>query len=142
MKALRLAIVVLIATTLIVAAVGKLLDNRHFAELLARWELFPHWSLLPLGLVTSLSELLLAMWLLSGWRLAGAAITAALFHLGYVSATVLALLRGIRLPDCGCFGIFFPHPLNWTMAAEDSAYLIASMVLFLLARESARRKSR
>lgn len=132
-KAIRIILVVLIGGVLLIAAIGKLLDNRHFAELLAQWQLFPPWSLLPLGVVASLSELLLASWLFSGWHLRQAAIAAVLFHLGYVVATVVTLLRGIRLPDCGCFGIFFPHPLDWVMAFEDTGFAALSFLLYLIA---------
>lgn len=132
-KAIRIILVVLIGSVLLIAAIGKLLDNRHFAEVLAQWRLFPDWSLLPLGVVASLSELLLATWLFSGWRLRQAAIVAVLFHLGYVAATVITLLRGIRLADCGCFGILFPHPLNWTMAFEDTGFAALSFLLYLIA---------
>jgi hypothetical protein len=125
----------LIGTVLFFAAIGKLLDNRHFAEVLAQWQLFPSWSLLPLGIVTSLAELNLSLWLFSGWRLDRAALLSVLFHLGYTIATVVTLLRGIQLPDCGCFGILFPHPLNWTMAVEDFGFAVLSVVLYLLARK-------
>lgn len=134
MKALRIALVALIGGVLLLAAVGKLLDNRHFAETLAQWQLFPSWSLLALGVVASLSELILAAWLFSGWRLAQAAIAAVLFHVGYVAATVTTLFRGIRLADCGCFGILFPHALNWLLAFEDLGFAALSFVLYMLAR--------
>ena len=133
---IKLGIAWLIGGVLLLAAVGKFLDNRHFAETLAQWQLFPRWSLLPLGVVASLSELILALWLFSGWRLDRAALLSVLFHLGYSIATVVTLLRGIRLSDCGCFGILFPHPLNWTMAVEDFAFAVLSVVLYLLARKS------
>lgn len=134
MRAARVALVLLIGGVLSIAAIGKLLDNRFFAETLAQWQLFPTWSLLPLGVVASLSELALAAWLFSGWRLPQAAIFAVLFHLGYVVATVTTLLRGIRLADCGCFGILFPHPLNWLMAFEDLGFAALAFVLYLIAK--------
>ena len=132
-KALRVLIVLLISGMLFLAAIGKLLDNRHFAEVLAQWQLFPSWSLLSLGVLASLSELILAIWLLSGWRLAPAALMAVAFHLAYSAATLVTVLRGIRLPDCGCFGIFFSHPLDWTMVAEDSILAGICFVLYLAA---------
>jgi hypothetical protein len=135
-KMARGAIITLIGGMLLLAAMGKLLDNRYFAEVLAQWRLFPSWSLLGLGVLLSLSELLLAVWLFSGWRLPQAAIAAVLFHIGYTAATVITLLRGIHLPDCGCFGILFPHPLNWVMAFEDLGFAALSFVLYLLARFS------
>lgn len=133
-KGVRAAIVALIGGTLLLAATGKLLDNRHFAEILAQWRLFPSWSLLGLGVVLSLSELLLALWLFSGWRLAEAALLAVLFHVSYVIGTLITVLRGIRLPDCGCFGILFPHPLDWMMVFQDTALAAVCVGLYLLAR--------
>lgn len=133
-KCARAAIVALIGGTLLLAAIGKLLDNRHFAEILAQWQLFPHWSLLGLGVLLSLSELLLAAWLFSGWRLAEAALLAFLFHVAYVLGTLVTVLRGIRLPDCGCFGILFAHPLDWIMVFEDALLAALCVALYLLAR--------
>jgi hypothetical protein len=57
-KCARVAIIALIGTTLLLAAIGKLLDNRRFAEILSQWQLLPAWSLLALGVLLSLSELL------------------------------------------------------------------------------------
>lgn len=133
-KLIRIGLVVVIGGILFVAAVGKLLDNRFFAERLAEWQLFPTWSLLPLGVLVSLSELVLAIWLFSGWRLAQAALVAVLFHLGYIGGTVITLLRGISLPDCGCFGILFPHPLDWNMVWQDTFLAALCVVLYLLSR--------
>ncbi|HKP01933.1 MAG TPA: MauE/DoxX family redox-associated membrane protein [Chthoniobacterales bacterium] len=135
MKFLKITLGILIGGVLFVAAIGKLLDNRHFAEALAAWRIFPRWSLLPLGVLASLLELVLAAWLFSNWRLPQAALAAVIFHLGYFVATVIALLRGIRLPDCGCFGILFPHPLNWAMAFEDFGFAMLSFALYFLAKK-------
>ncbi len=130
----RRGIAWLIGWVLLLAAIGKLLDNRHFAEVLAQWQLFPHWSLLPLGMVASLAELVLALWLFSGRQLATAAMLSVLFHLGYSTATTITLLRGIRLPDCGCFGILFQHPLDWVMVIQDLIFTLLSVVLFGIAK--------
>ena len=80
-KLIPIATDVLLGGILLVAAIGKL---------------FPSWSLLGLGVVVSLSELLFAAWLFSGWRLAEAARVALLFHVGFVVLAVQAL-RGGRL---------------------------------------------
>lgn len=136
-KCVRAAIIVLIAGTLLLAAIGKLLDNRYFAEILAQWRLFPSWSLLGFGVLLSLSELLLALWLFSGWRLAEAALFAVLFHVAYVIGTLITVLRGIRLPDCGCFGVLFAHPLGWRMVWQDTFLAVLCLVLYVLARRHA-----
>lgn len=133
-KCARAAIIALIGGTLLLAAIGKLLDNRYFAETLAQWRLFPSWSLLGLGVLLSVSELLVAVWLFSGWQLAKAALFAVLFHIAYVIGTLITVLRGIRLPDCGCFGIFFSHPLDWVMVFEDAALACLCIGLYFLTR--------
>lgn len=142
MKVIRILLVTLIGGILLIAALGKLLDNRAFAETLGKWQLFPTWSLLPLGVIASLSELVLALWLFSGWRLKQGAIAAVVFHLGYALATIITVLRGIRLADCGCFGVFFPHPLNWLMAFEDLGFALLSLILFLFAQQNRRGRRR
>ena len=45
----------------IATAIGKLLDNRGFADVLQNYRLFPTLILLPLGLLLSLSELILGI---------------------------------------------------------------------------------
>lgn len=132
---LKIIIVVVIASILLVAAIGKLLDNRHFADVLAQWRLFPEWSLLGLGVIGSLAELLLALWLLSGKQLPKAALVSVLFHLCYSLATTITVLRGIQLPDCGCFGIFFKHPLDWKMVRGDLFFTLLSFLLYVLAKK-------
>ena len=77
---IKLGIAWLIGGVLLLAAIGKFLDNRQFAETLAQWQLFPRWSLLPLGVITSLSELIVALWLFSGWRLDRAALAVVVVH--------------------------------------------------------------
>lgn len=121
---------------LLVASVGKLLDNRHFAEILFQWQLFPRWSLLTIGIIASLSELILAIGLFSGKYLPLMAIATSAFHFGYAGMTAFTLLRGISLPDCGCFGIFSPHPLDWVMVWEDSGLALLALFLYYLAKTS------
>ncbi|MBI3295543.1 MAG: hypothetical protein HYZ71_12530 [Deltaproteobacteria bacterium] len=134
MKALRYFFQYTIALTLLIAAIGKLLDNRFAAGLFAQWQIFPNWSYLVLPLIASLSELGLSLWLFSGKALPRAALLSVIFHGTYTLLTVITLLRGIRLPDCGCFGILYAHPLDWVMAVEDAAYVFCSFVLYLIAK--------
>ena len=71
---------------------------------------------------------------MSGWRTTYAAAISVIFHAGYALATSVTLLRGIHLPDCGCFGIFFQHPLEWPMVRGDAILTLVSVVLYALAR--------
>ena len=119
---------------LLIAALGKMADNRHFAEILAQWNLFPDWSLLTIGVLAILSELILSVWLFSGIYLAYAALATAAFHFVYTGLTIAALSKGVRLEDCGCFGIFFKHPLDWVMAGQDFGFALLALFLFWLSK--------
>jgi hypothetical protein len=32
---------------------------------------------------------------------------------------IVTLIRGLDLPNCGCYGAFFPQPLRWYSPLED-----------------------
>ncbi|HEX7253842.1 MAG TPA: MauE/DoxX family redox-associated membrane protein [Thermoanaerobaculia bacterium] len=131
-ETLRLAIgLVLFAT-----AAGKFLDIAGFARILESYEAFPRdWSLRVAWLVPSV-ELLLALWLFSSRRLRGAAWSALLMHLFYAAWSATALIRGPRLSNCGCFGIFLARPLTWATVGEDLAMAALSAALLRLARRA------
>lgn len=133
MRALRRFLQYFIATVLLVTALGKLLDNRGFAEVLVTYQIpasFP--LLLSLGLAVSLAELFLALWLFVGKRLRLAAIFAFIMHLFYAAWSALSLLRGLQIPNCGCFGVFLARPLAWSTVTEDlvmTAFCLALVYL-------------
>lgn len=120
-----------LAVVFVATAVGKLLDNRGFAEVLATFELLPTAILLPFALAISLTELALALWLFSRRQMRQAAIAAFAFNLGYVAWLAVALARGLEIPNCGCFGVFWARPLTPYMLLEDSVLILASVVLIL-----------
>jgi hypothetical protein len=91
--------------------------------------------LLPVALIVGLAEVSLAVWLLSGRRVAAAAAATAAMHSGYFLLLATTLLRGIRLENCGCFGVYWPRPLGLSSLAED---LVLTAVALLLWRSAAR----
>ena len=129
-RALRLLIGVILAVT----AAGKLLDVGGFARVIGTYQVFPDAGLLPLAVVVPVAELLLAAWLFSGRRSFAAAATAFGMHLAYAGWAAFALLRGLHLSNCGCFGVFLPRPLGWGTVAEDIAMAILCAWLAALSR--------
>jgi hypothetical protein len=121
---------------LLATAAGKLLDVPGFAEVLRTYQAFPDAALRPLALAVPLVELALAVWLFSGRRLAAAAALAAVLHGIYAIWAAATLLRGLRVPNCGCFGVFFARPLGWRTVAEDGVLLGLSVWLLVLARKA------
>jgi Methylamine utilisation protein MauE len=111
----------LVGLVLVATAVGKLLDLPGFERILSAYRVFPEGLLLAIGAAVVLAELALALWLISGRRPFSAAVAGVVLHLAYAAWAASALLRGLRLPNCGCFGVFFPRRLSWSTVAEDLA---------------------
>jgi hypothetical protein len=122
-----------IGAILLVSAAGKLLDIAGFADVLKTYEAFPDAVLLPLALAIPLAELALALWLFSGRFLAAAAVTSVVMHFVYAVWSAVSVLRGLRLSNCGCFGVFWPRKLGWSTVAEDLLLMAASFALAILA---------
>jgi len=125
-----------LAAVLLVTAIGKLLDNRGFAEAVATYHVLPHWALLPSALALSLTELGLGIWLVWGVRISLAALLATALHVVYFGWSSVALLRGLNIPNCGCFGVFWVHPLSLVTIAEDAGLALLAYVLFRGARRT------
>jgi hypothetical protein len=124
-----------LGAVLLVTAAGKLLDIPGFADVLKTYEAFPDAILLPLALAIPLAELALGLWLFSGRFLAAAAIAAVVMHFLYAVWSAVSVLRGLRLSNCGCFGVFWPRPLGWSTVLEDLVLMAASFALATLARK-------
>ena len=124
-----------IAAVLLATAVGKLLSLGGFAQVLATYRALPEWSLFPVAAAVSVAELLLAAWLLSGWRLRAAALVSAGMHLAYALWAGATLGRGVDVPNCGCFGVFFARPLTYSTVLEDAGLVAASLTLASISRE-------
>ena len=118
------------ALLLIATAIGKLLDNRGFAAVVATYQFFPEPLLLPLALALSLAELAVALWLIWGRLLVWAALVLVLLHAGYLAWLGLAYGRGLDIPNCGCFGVFLARPLTPRMFVEDGLLLAAALVFW------------
>jgi hypothetical protein len=136
-KRRRLALRLFLGLVLLATAVGKLLDVEGFARVLATYEAFPEAALRSLAVAVPLLELAIAIWLFSGRLLVAAAAAALALHAVYTVWAAAALLRGLRVPNCGCFGVFFPRPLGWRTVFEDLVLVGLSAWLLALARRSA-----
>jgi uncharacterized membrane protein YphA (DoxX/SURF4 family) len=110
---------ILIAGIVLASALGKSLDLAGFVEVLATYRALPvSWLWLLAWSVIGV-EWALALWLLSGRNLRIGALACAGLNLGYAPWMTISLLRRIDIPNCGCFGCFFPQPLRWYSPLED-----------------------
>ena len=124
--ALRIGLGLLILGT----GVGKALDLVGFVRVMETYHLLPPALFYPVAIAVTASELALGIWLLSGRRLAPAALAAIGVNLGYAALMALTLARGLDLKNCGCFGIFLARPLRWFSPLEDLALAGLSWLLY------------
>lgn len=132
--ATRVVLRVSIGLLLLTTAAGKLLDVPGFARILGSYRALSDASLLAAALAIAIVELGLSIWLLSGWRTAGAALASAALHLVYAGWSTAGVLRGLKLSNCGCFGVFLARPLGWSTVVEDTSLVALSLGLVALAR--------
>jgi hypothetical protein len=124
-----------IAFVLLSTAIGKLLDNRGFAEIIESYLIFSGNVALSLGLLLSLTELALSIWLFSGIKLKFASLGSAALHSLFLGWLLFAMFRGLELANCGCFGVFLARPLGWFTVFEDVFMLFISIILYFLVRK-------
>jgi hypothetical protein len=117
----------------VAAALGKVLDLGGFADVLAEYRLFPAATLMPLAVAVTLAEAAVALGLVLRRIRHLAALASGAMALGYGVTLTVTLLRGIRLENCGCFGVFLARPLTPLTPFEDLLLLGLSLVLAWLA---------
>ncbi len=116
------------------SALGKSLDLAGFVDVLATYQAFSPWTLWPLATSITIGEFILGTWILSGFQLRMSALLGAAINTVYAGWMTLSLLRGLNLPNCGCFGVFFPQPLTWRSPLEDLALVALCGLLANLAK--------
>lgn len=126
----------LIGGVLLASALGKALDLEGFVDVLVTYRLFPGWSFWLAAFVIIGIEWILAAWILSGWRLPTGALLALTLNGLYAVGLIVTLIRGIDLPNCGCYGVFFPQPLRWYSPVEDLVLVGISYALRIGAKNA------
>lgn len=115
---IRIGLQLLIGGVIAASAIAKGMDVPGFVQVLHTYQAFPETVLFPLAWTITISEFILGVWILSGRQLQSSATVAALMNVGYAGWMTLTLLRGLQLPNCGCFGVYFPRPLSWISPIE------------------------
>ncbi len=123
------------ALLVIATGIGKLLDNRGFADVILTYQFgIPHFLAMGLGLAVSLFELFLGIFILLEKNQNRNAILLMLMHSGYVFLATVSNIRGLDLQNCGCFGVFWGRPLTWITVVEDLALVLASYVFYYFSK--------
>jgi hypothetical protein len=118
------------------SAIAKGIDLPGFARVLHTYQVFPEPLLFSLALTITLVELSLGLWILWGNQLRISVTVAAVMNVGYAGWMTVTLLRGLQLPNCGCFGVYFPRPLTWISPIEDLIFVGLCFALRALVQPS------
>lgn len=125
---------IFIATILLITGAGKALDISGFVEVMITYQAFANWMLYPVALGMIATELSLSFWLFSGRIIFGAAFVSLGLHIVFTLWATVAILRGLDIPNCGCFGVFFARPLDGWTILEDLVMVALSGLLLVFAR--------
>jgi hypothetical protein len=118
---------------LVASGAAKLLDLQGFFAVVATFAVLPEASIPAFALGLALLEISLALWLGYANRLSSEGTNSPLFrpalavlllHFAYFAWLAVAYMRGLHIPNCGCFGVYWPRPLTLFTLVED-AWLIA-----------------
>jgi uncharacterized membrane protein YphA (DoxX/SURF4 family) len=126
---MRITLRVLFAILLTVTGLAKLLDMTGFYDIVRSYQSLPDIVIPPAAWMLAVGEIVLAAWLLGRYRPRWAAMTVVLLHMMYLIWLLAALLRGLELSNCGCFGVFWARPLTWYSPLEDLA-LVGLAILY------------
>ena len=139
MGRLRLALRVLLGAVFIYAAYVKLKQPWIvFASSIESYKLLPEWAVLLVARTLPWLELLLGLWLVSGFGLRWSGLITTAQLLVFLFMMLRAYLKGMEI-DCGCFGP--GEALTWKTLARDGALTACSILLTFLAFRSRRPSS-
>lgn len=116
---------------LVITGVAKVLDLPGFADVVASYQLISGVPAVVIAYALPFLEIGLGIWLFSKISLLVAAWLAVGMHVFYFSLAGVTLWRGIDIPNCGCFGVFFARPLGINTLFEDAFMIcVAGLIVF------------
>ncbi|MFM8316410.1 MAG: MauE/DoxX family redox-associated membrane protein, partial [Deltaproteobacteria bacterium] len=131
----------LLGLLFLTTSIGKLLDNMGFSAILRTYELFPSSLVMPLALTLSISEFFLGSWIVLNRKTRLCANIALGINIFYLLLAVATNLRGLKIPNCGCFGVFLARPMTWMTVIEDIIVVFFSTTYALLERRISYREA-
>lgn len=112
------------------SSIGKLADMPGFYAVIESYALLPE-AVIPISAWTlAIFESALAIWLAMAKRIEVAALSVIALHVVYLIWLAIALARGLDIPNCGCFGVFWARPLTLFTLLEDLILLALAIVLW------------
>jgi uncharacterized membrane protein YphA (DoxX/SURF4 family) len=126
----KLAILILrlgLALIFLYAAYTKLkVSYLLFAMSIDAYQILPSSAVLGVARTLPFIELAVGLWLLAGWRIAPAALTATVILGGFFTLMAFTWGKGMAI-DCGCFGL--GEALTWKTLLRDGTLAAAAGAL-------------
>ena len=117
------------------------MDVPGFIKVIDTYRIIPTFLQPAIAVSMVLVELKIAENLFRKINLTITALAATALHICFTLLATLTLLRGIEVPNCGCFGVFWARPLTLITVAEDIFMVgVCVLLLKLLQREKVRFK--
>ena len=125
---------------LLASSVGKFFDMPGFYGVVQSYQVLPA-SLVPIGAwLLAVAELSICIMLATrklspqslNARSASGHILQLLIalHVFFLLGVTSAYLRGLALPNCGCFGVYWPRPLTHWSIVEDLVLTIWAVMFY------------
>lgn len=111
------------------SSIGKLADMSGFYVVIKSYASLPEVVIPISAWALAIFELILAIWLAVAKRPDLAALAVISLHFVYLIWLMIALARGLEIPNCGCFGIYWARPLTWFTPVEDFILLALALVM-------------
>ena len=135
-KKIELGLRYFIASVLLLTGIGKLLDVPGFIKVIDTYKIIPIFLQPAIAVSMVLVELKIAENLFRNINLKITVLVATVLHICFTLLATLTLLRGIEVPNCGCFGVFWARPLTIITVAEDVFMVgLCALLLKLLKRK-------
>ena len=129
-KTLEQGLRVFIASVLLLTGIGKLLDVPGFIKVIDTYKIVPIFLQPVVAVSMVLIELKIAENLFRKLNLKLTVLAATGLHIGFTLLATITLLRGIEIPNCGCFGVFWARPLTYITVGEDIFMVGVCLLLF------------
>lgn len=131
---------VFVGLVLIATGASKVLDLDGFVAVVSSYRLVSGATAEVIGYLLPVLEITLGSWLLAGFRLHFSAWLAVAMHAFYFGIAGISLWRGIDIPNCGCFGVFFARPLGINTLSEDAVMIALSGLIVIQAGKLPRKR--
>ena len=112
----------------IYASIHKIAHPADFARSIANYHMTPYVLLHPMALFLPWLEMVCGLALVSGFRMRGAAWILAVMLVVFIVAIASAMAQGLDI-SCGCFDTGNGHKVGFSLIMQDSALLLATLIL-------------